>query len=170
MQGYVASSFSLLVFTRKLVVTPSISLRKLTDLLLKPVGRRTMWRSEAVQYVLLICDALLSPLELFSPEAGPSRTRSSKLPQQNHPLSPLHEPLHGELNAIRKQNAFSAVLSTEGRAIGLCRAELRPKGPKGLGPLRRAMWREELSMAALVPRSTCGQITWRVNCDAESSF
>ena len=93
-QGFVASSFSLLVFTRKLVFNPSISLRKLTDLLLKPVGRRTMWRSEAVQYVLLICDALPSTLESFSPEAGPSRTRSSKLPQQNHPLSPLHEPLH----------------------------------------------------------------------------
>ena len=37
-QGFVASSFSLLVFTRKLVVTPSISLRKLTDLLLNPGG------------------------------------------------------------------------------------------------------------------------------------
>jgi len=37
----------------------------------------------------------------------------------------------GELNAIRKQNAFSAVLSTEGRVVELCWAELKPKGPKG---------------------------------------
>ena len=27
----------------------------------------------------------------------------TKSTQQSHPLSPLHEPLHGELNAIRKQ-------------------------------------------------------------------
>ena len=27
--------------------------------------------------------------------------------QQSHPLSPLHEPLHGELNAIRKQKMLS---------------------------------------------------------------
>ena len=37
----------------------------------------------------------------------------------------------GELNAIRKQNAFSAVLSTAGRVVGLCWAKLKPKGPKG---------------------------------------
>ena len=36
----------------------------------------------------------------------------------------------GELNAIRKQNAFSAVLSTEGRVVGLCWAKLKSKGPE----------------------------------------
>ena len=34
-----------------------------------------------------------------------------------------------------KQNAFSAVLSREGRVVGLCCAELKPKGPKGAGPV-----------------------------------
>ena len=29
------------------------------------------------------------------------------------------------------KNAFSAVLSTEGRVVGLCWAKLKPKGPKG---------------------------------------
>ena len=37
----------------------------------------------------------------------------------------------GELNATRKQNAFSAVLSTEGRVGGPCWEKLKPKGPKG---------------------------------------
>ena len=31
----------------------------------------------------------------------------------------------------RKQNASSAVLSTEGRVVGRCWAKLKPKGPKG---------------------------------------
>ena len=35
----------------------------------------------------------------------------------------------GDLHAIRKQNSFSAVLSTEGRVVGLCWATLKPKGP-----------------------------------------
>jgi hypothetical protein len=30
------------------------------------------------------------------------------------------------------KNAFSAVLSTEGRGVGVCWAHLNPKGPKGL--------------------------------------
>ena len=62
------------------------------------------------------------------------RARSSGLtqtPQQSHPLSPLHEPLHGELNAIRKQKCFLCS-PFYGRA---CRwamvGELKPKGPKG---------------------------------------
>ena len=36
----------------------------------------------------------------------------------------------GELNAIRKQNTFSAVISTEGRVVGLCWAKLSPTGPE----------------------------------------
>ena len=42
----------------------------------------------------------------------------------------------GELNAIRKQNAFSAVLSTEGRVVGPCWKKLKPEGPKGGGAPR----------------------------------
>jgi len=59
----------------------------------------------------------------------------TQTPQQNHPLSPLHEPLHGELNATGSKNAFSAVLSTEGGVVGPCWAKLKPKGPKGDGGL-----------------------------------
>ena len=33
--------------------------------------------------------------------------------------------------AIRKKKAFSGVLSTEGRVVGLCWAKYKPKGPKG---------------------------------------
>ena len=39
----------------------------------------------------------------------------------------------GELKAIRKQNAFSAVLSTEGRVVTLCWDKFKPRGPKGHG-------------------------------------
>ena len=63
-----------------------------------------------------------------------ARARSDGLtqtPQQSHPLSPLHEPLHGELNAIGKQKCFLCS-PFHGRA---CRwamvGELKPKGPKG---------------------------------------
>ena len=54
----------------------------------------------------------------------------------NTPKEPTLYPLFtslctGELNAIRKQNAFSAVRSTEGRVVGICWAKLKPKGPKG---------------------------------------
>ena len=35
-----------------------------------------------------------------------------------------------EQNANRKQNAFSAVLSTDGRVVGSCWEKLKPKGPK----------------------------------------
>ena len=38
-----------------------------------------------------------------------------------------------ELYAIRKQNAFSAVFSMEGRVSGPCWEKLKPKGPKGTG-------------------------------------
>ena len=52
------------------------------------------------------------------------RARSSGLtqtPQQSHPLSPLHEPLHGELNATRKQKMLSLQsFLREGRVVGLC--------------------------------------------------
>ena len=34
-------------------------------------------------------------------------------------------------NAIQKQNAFLAVLFTEGRVVGLCWAKSKPKGPEG---------------------------------------
>ena len=55
-------------------------------------------------------------------------------PQQSHPLSPLHEPLHGQLNAIRKYKCFLCN-PFYGRA---CRramlGELKPKGPKGPRP------------------------------------
>ena len=40
----------------------------------------------------------------------------------------------GGLNAIRKQHALSAVLSTEGRVVGLCWAKLKPEGPQGPKP------------------------------------
>ena len=55
----------------------------------------------------------------------------------------------GELNAIQKQNVFSAVLSTEGRIVGLCLAKLKPKGPKG-----------PVSSFTLAPaaRSTCFRV------------
>ena len=36
----------------------------------------------------------------------PASERLTQTPQQSHPVSPLHEPLHGELNAIRKQKCF----------------------------------------------------------------
>ena len=55
----------------------------------------------------------------------------TQTPQQSHPLSPLHEPLHGELKAIRKKKCFLCS-PFHGRA---CRwamlGELKPKGPKG---------------------------------------
>ena len=37
-------------------------------------------------------------------------------------------------------NAFSAVLSAEGRVVGLCWEHLRPKGPKGLVGSERGAW------------------------------
>ena len=56
----------------------------------------------------------------------------AQTPQQSHPLSPLHEPLHGELNAIRKQKCFLCS-PLYGRA---CRwamvGEIKPKGPDGI--------------------------------------
>ena len=37
-------------------------------------------------------------------------------------------------------NALSAVLSTEGRVVGLCWEHLKPKGPKGLVGSERGAW------------------------------
>ena len=54
-------------------------------------------------------------------------------PNSTNPLSPLHEPLRGRATRDPKaKNAFSAVLSTEGRVVGLWWAKLKPQGPKGL--------------------------------------
>ena len=47
------------------------------------------------------------------------------------PFIPLHEPLHWKDKRDPKaKNAFSAVLSTEGRAVGLCWGKLKPQEPK----------------------------------------
>ena len=40
----------------------------------------------------------------------------TQTPQQNRPLSPLREPLHWKA----KRDPKAAVLSTEGRVVGLC--------------------------------------------------
>ena len=55
---------------------------------------------------------------------------NSKLPKRA-----AHYPLYtslctGELNTIRKLNAFSAILSTEGRVVGPCWEKFKPKGPQ----------------------------------------
>ena len=54
---------------------------------------------------------LRDTMSLRTADLGSVRVRArsdglTQTPQQSHPLSPLHEPLHGELNAIRKQKCF----------------------------------------------------------------
>jgi hypothetical protein len=56
----------------------------------------------------------------------------------------------GELNAIRKQNSFSAVLFTEGRVVGLCWAHLKSRGPTG--PLRNQVVLKDHSLIQKLPR------------------
>ena len=65
----------------------------------------------------------------------------------------------GELNAIRKQIAFSAVLCTQGRVVGLCWEHWKPKGPKGQDassrtPLQHPLYRavEPSSGSNVIPR------------------
>ena len=76
-------------------------------------------------------------MSLIQADLGLVRGRArAHLGSLKHPkrinLYPLYTSLCiGELNTIRKQNAFSAVLSTEGRVVGLCWAQLKPKGPEG---------------------------------------
>ena len=62
-----------------------------------------------------------------------------------HPKKATHYPLYtslctGELNAIRKQNAFAAVLSTEWRVVGPFWDKSKPKGPENL-PASFLHWR-----------------------------
>ena len=53
-------------------------------------------------------------------------------PQQNHPLSPLHEPLHWRVKRDPKALMLSLQsFQREGRVVGLWWAQLKLKGPKG---------------------------------------
>ena len=53
-------------------------------------------------------------------------------PQQNHPLSPLHEPLHWRAKRDPKAKMLSLQsFLREGRVVGPCWEKLKPKGPKG---------------------------------------
>jgi hypothetical protein len=56
----------------------------------------------------------------------------TQTPQQSHALSPLHEPLHWR--AKRDPKALMLSLQSflrEGRVVGLCWAQSKPKGPEG---------------------------------------
>ena len=50
----------------------------------------------------------------------------SCLKKEKRPLFPLNPQPH---RSRRNPNAFSAVLSTKGRVVGLCWAETKPQGP-----------------------------------------
>jgi len=53
-------------------------------------------------------------------------------PQQSHPLSPLHEPLHWRAKRDPKANMLLfAVLSKEGRVVGPCWEKFKSQGPGG---------------------------------------
>ena len=59
-------------------------------------------------------------------------TGSTRAPQENHHLSPFHEPLHWRAQCDPKATNLSLqILSTEGRVVGLGWARLKPKAPKG---------------------------------------
>ena len=64
-----------------------------------------------------------------------ARVRSSGLaqpPQQDHPLSPLHEPLHWRAKRDPRAQLLSLQsFQREGRVVGPCWEKLKPKGPKG---------------------------------------
>ena len=56
----------------------------------------------------------------------------AQLPQQSHPLSPLHEPLHWRAKRDPKAYFFSLQsFLREGRVVGPCWEKFKPKGPKG---------------------------------------
>ena len=56
----------------------------------------------------------------------------TQTPQQSHPLSPLHEPLHWRAKRDPKAQMISLQSSLrEGRVVGPSWEKLKPKGPKG---------------------------------------
>ena len=56
----------------------------------------------------------------------------TETPQQSHPLSPLHEPLHWRAKRDPKAQMLSLQSCLrEGRVVGPCWEKLKPKGPKG---------------------------------------
>ena len=55
-----------------------------------------------------------------------------KTPQQNHPLSPLHEPLQWRAKRDPKAQMLSLQsFLREGRVVGPSWEKLKPQGPKG---------------------------------------
>ena len=59
----------------------------------------------------------------------------------------------GELNAIRKQNAFSAVLSTEGYFVGPCWEHWKPKGPEGSSLINSVGCPDQESVSVITQRT-----------------
>ena len=83
---------------------------------------------------------------VYSPVAGLRERLSARLADMRKPVgmpspTPTEPPCipstrasapESQMRSERK-NAFSAVLPTEGRVVGLCWAQLKPEGPKGTG-------------------------------------